>query len=58
MGFYEIRPIVVQSHIAKVMEKAILPKIKEEAPHLLASQICQTGFKEGKSTGIHISRLL
>ena len=33
----EIRPIVVRSHIAKIMEKAILAKIKEEAPHLLAS---------------------
>ena len=54
----EIRPIVVRSHITKVMEKAILAKIKEEAPHLLASQIYQTGFKEGKSTAIHASRLL
>ncbi len=35
-----------------------MAKIKEEAPHLLASQIYQTGFKEGKSTAIHASRLL
>ena len=40
------------------MEKAILAKIREEAPHLLASQIYQTGFKEGKSAAIHASRLL
>ena len=40
------------------MEKAILAKIKEEAPQLLTSQIYQTGFKEGKSTAIHASRLL
>ena len=58
MRLEEIRPIVVRSHIAKIMEKAIITKIKEEAPHLLASQIYQTGFKEGKSTAIHSSRLL
>jgi retron-type reverse transcriptase len=40
------------------MEKAILAKMKDSAQHLLASQIYQTGFKEGKSTAIHASRLL
>ena len=58
MGLDEIRPIVVRSHIAKIMEKAILAKIKEEAPQLLESRMYQTGFKEGKSTAIHASRLL
>ncbi len=36
VGLYEIRPIKVRSHNAKVMEKAILAKKKEEAPDLLA----------------------
>ena len=58
MGLDEIRPIVVRSHIAKIMEKAILAKMNEEALQLLASQIYQTGLKEGKSTAIHASRLL
>ena len=58
MGLDEIRPIVVRSHIAKIMEKAILAKIKEEAPQLLESRMYQTGFKGGKSTAIHASRLL
>ena len=58
MELDKIHPIVVLSHIAKIMEKAILAKIREEAPHLLASQSYQTGFKEGKSTAIHASRLL
>ena len=58
VGLDEIRPIVVRSHIAKIMEKAILAKIKKEAPHLLTSQIYQTGFKEGKSTAIQASILL
>ena len=49
---------MVRSHIAKIMEKAILAKMNQEAPQLLASQIYQTGFKEGKSTAIHASRLL
>lgn len=40
------------------MEKAILTKVKEVCPHLIESKIYQTGFKEGKSTAIHASRLL
>jgi hypothetical protein len=32
--------------------------MKDEAPHLLASQIYLTGIKEGKSTAIFASRLL
>ena len=39
MGLDEIRPIVVRSHIAKIMEKAILAKMKDAAPHLLALKI-------------------
>ena len=39
VGLDEIRPIVVRSHVAKIMEKAILAKMKDGAPHLLASQI-------------------
>jgi hypothetical protein len=58
VGLEEIRPIEVQSDIAKIMEKAILAKMNVEAPHLLASQIYQFGFKEGKSTAINASRLL
>ena len=54
----EIRPIVVRSHISKIMEKAILYKIKKTCPHLIASKTYQTGFKESKSTAIHASRLL
>ena len=40
------------------MEKAILMKVKETSPYLIESRIYQTGFKEGKSTAIHASRLL
>jgi hypothetical protein len=40
------------------MEKAILERIKTRFPHLIASKVYQTGFKEGKSTAIHASRLL
>ena len=54
----EIRPIVVRSHLSKIMEKAILEKIKTACPHLITSKVYQTGFKEGKSTAIHASRLL
>ena len=54
----EIRPIVVRSHLSKIMEKAILERVKSQYPHLIASKVYQTGFKEGKSTAIHASRLL
>ena len=54
----DIRPIVVRSHLSKIMERAILTKIEQCCPHLISSKKYQTGFKEGKSTAIHASRLL
>ena len=54
----DIRPIVVRSHIAKILEKAIMAKVAALAPHLLQTNIYQTGFKEGTSTATHVSRLL
>ena len=54
----DIRPIVVLSHVAKIMEKAIMAKVAAEAPHLLQTRIYQTGFKEGTSTSAHICRLM
>ena len=53
-----IRPILVRSHLSKIMEKAILERIKSQCPHLISSKVYQTGFKDGKSTAIHASRLL
>ena len=35
----DIRPIVVRSHEAKIMEKAIMVKVATEAPHLLQTRI-------------------
>ena len=46
----EIRPIVVKSHISKIMEKTILNKIMKDRGHLLKTSEFQRGFKEGKST--------
>ena len=54
----DIRPIVVRSHVAKILEKAIMAKVGVLAPHLLQTRIYQTGFKEGTSTATHVSRLL
>ena len=31
----DIRPIVVSSHVAKILEKAIMAKVAVAAPHLL-----------------------
>ena len=31
----DIRPIVVRSHVAKILEKAIVAKVAAAAPHLL-----------------------
>ena len=54
----DIRPIVVRSHVAKILEKAIMAKVAVLAPHLLQTRIYQTGFKEGTSTAAYISRLM
>ena len=54
----DIRPIVVRSHIAKILEKAIMAKVAALAPHLLQTRIYQTGFKEGTSTATHVSKPL
>jgi len=54
----EIRHFVARSHISKIMEKAILAKIKDTCPQLIDSKMYKTGFKEGKSTANHASRLL
>ena len=54
----DIRPIVVRSNLAKILEKAIMAKVATLAPHLLQTKIYQTGFKEGTSTATHVSKLL
>ncbi len=54
----EIRPFVVRSHLSKILDKAILEKIKCQSPHLIESKVYQTCFKECKSTAIHARRLL
>jgi hypothetical protein len=58
VGLDEIRPIVMRSHASKIIEKAILEKIIQTCPHMIASKMYQTGFKEGKSKAIHSSRHL
>ena len=54
----DIRPIVVRSNVAKILEKAIMAKVALASPHLLQTKIYQTGFKEGTSTATHVFRLL
>ena len=49
---------MVRSHVAKILEKAIMAKVAVVAPHLLQTRIYQTGFKEGTSTATHVARLL
>ena len=34
----DIRPIVLRSHLAKILEKATVAKIESVAPHLLATK--------------------
>ena len=54
----DIRPIVVRSHVAKILEKAIMAKVAALAPNLLQTRFYQTGFKEGTPTATHVSRFL
>jgi hypothetical protein len=53
----EIRPIIVKSHITKIMEKAIEQKL-EERKHLVKSGRYQTGFKGGLSTSLNLAEIL
>ena len=46
----EIRPIMIKSHVFKIMEKVILNKIKSCRSQMLNSKQYQNGFKERKST--------
>jgi hypothetical protein len=54
----EIHPIVIKSHLSKVMEKAILEKINKEAPHLLTVNSYQRGFQQNRSTMDNVSEVL
>lgn len=50
------RPIVIRSHIAKILEKAIKNRIDRLYPHLLRTLRSQAGFKQGLSTQHNIHR--
>ena len=54
----DIRPIVVRSHLSKILEKATQAKIDQLAPHLLHTKRYQTGFKEGTSTAANIAKII
>ena len=45
-----MRPIVIMSHITKILEKAFIAKIKATSSNLLKTGHCQMGFKEACST--------
>ena len=51
----DIRPIMIKSHIFKVIEKAILNKIKQSSSTLLSSGDYQNGFKEQRSTNNNLA---
>ena len=51
------RPIVVNSHITKVIEKAILIRLRKLNSKLLDTDKYQTGFKEGNMTHFNLARV-
>ncbi|KEJ82384.1 hypothetical protein OXYTRIMIC_127 [Oxytricha trifallax] len=51
------RPIVVNSHLSKIIEKVIVIKIHEQKSELLVTGNYQNGFKENKSTHLNLIRL-
>ena len=57
-GLKDIRPIIVRSDLAKILEKATLAKLEQLAPHLLATKQYQTGFKHATSTASNIARFI
>ena len=46
----DVRPIMIKSHIYKIMEKVILIKLKHTKSKMLMSGGYQNGFKEQRST--------
>lgn len=50
-----MRPIVVMSHITKVLEKAIMAKLKSSDSLLFDTGKYQSGFKEGYSAHRNLS---
>ena len=48
----------MKSHFCKILEKAILGKLKELDSGLLSSGIYQRGFKEGVSPSVNIQQAL
>ena len=49
-SIHNVRPIMIKSHIFKVIEKVILNKIKSQRSKILSSGNYQNGFKEQRST--------
>ena len=54
----DIRPIIVRSHLSKIVERAILNKINEMGGHLLKTETYQSGFKMGKSTAKNLTIII
>lgn len=54
----DTRPIVVEQFITKVIEKAIVAKLKKINSIITAKRDYQAGFTEGKSTAQNITKLL
>ena len=54
----DIRPIMIKSHIFKVMEKSILEKLKSIKSNMLKSGDYQNGFKEQRSTGNNLAQVV
>ena len=46
----QIRPIVVESHLTKIIEKAIKNKLEDNGSQILATEEYQSGFKTEVST--------
>lgn len=54
----DVRPIVVRSHLSKIVEKAILKRIQVRHSHLVATGRYQTGFQQSKSTLFNLADLI
>jgi hypothetical protein len=50
--------IVIMSHITKILEKALISKIKATSSNLLETGKYQMGFKEGCSTHNNLSYVI
>lgn len=54
----DIRPLVAESHLKKLMEKTVRAKVSQTSSHLLSTGQYQKGFRKGHSTTENLTQII